>query len=262
MVSRSPSSWPRRGCRRFRSARSLICCDGTPPGWGTAAVVVLLVTVPCERRSCGASGCFKTPSATCCIGCRCFREASGWAPPLAVAGTGDGVGAVVADAVHALTEQSLGVRPSTGPGRRATGCSRMVRAVGQEGLTAGKRREVLDRLVHYCIGELAQLEGRGLPAAGIGDEIANDSALYTTAVEHAVATEQTELGLRLVHDLFLVWQGAAQRVEPRPVDERPRRPDDCAEPRAQHGAAPPSDHRQRVPWGRRASSAPARRGGG
>ena len=129
----------------------------------------------------------------------------------AVAGTGDGAKQGVADAVHALTEQSLvSTEHRAGPTRYRL--LEMVRAVGQEGLTAGERHEVLDSLVHYCIDELAQLEGQDLPAAGIGDEIAHDSALYTTAAEHALATEQTELGLRLVHDLFLVWQGAAQRL--------------------------------------------------
>jgi predicted ATPase len=129
----------------------------------------------------------------------------------AVAGTGDGAERVVADAVHALTEQSLvSTEHRAGPTRYRL--LEMVRAVGHEGLSAGERHEVLDRLVHHCIGELAQLEGQELPTAGIGDEIDRDSALYTTAVEHALATAQTELGLRLVHDLFLVWHGAAQRV--------------------------------------------------
>jgi predicted ATPase len=129
----------------------------------------------------------------------------------AVAGTGDGGEQVVADAMHALTEQSLvSTEHRAGPTRYRL--LEMVRAVGQEGLTAGERHQVLDRLVHFCIGELTQLEGEDLPAAGIVQEIAHDSALYTTAVEHALATEQTELGLRLVHDLFLAWQGAAQKL--------------------------------------------------
>ncbi len=129
----------------------------------------------------------------------------------AVAGTVDGAERVVADAVHALTEQSLvSTEHRAGPTRYRL--LEMVRAVGQEGLIAGERHEVLDRLVHYCIAELAQLEGQDLPAPGIGDEIVHDSALYTTAAEHALATAQTELGIRLVHDLFLVWQGAAQRL--------------------------------------------------
>ena len=84
--------------------------------------------------------------------------------------------------------------------------------MGQECLSASERQEVLDRLIHHCLGELTQLEGQALPAAGIVDEIALDSALYTTAAEHALATMQTALGLRLVHDLFLVWQGEAQRL--------------------------------------------------
>jgi predicted ATPase/class 3 adenylate cyclase len=129
----------------------------------------------------------------------------------AVAGTGDGAERAVADAVHALTEQSLvSTQHRQGPTRYRL--LEMVRVVGQEGLTAGERHEVLDRLVRYCIVELARLEGEDLPAAGIADEIAQDSALYTTAAEHALATGQTELGLRLVHDLFLVWQGATQRL--------------------------------------------------
>ena len=129
----------------------------------------------------------------------------------AVAGTGDGAERVVADAVHALTEQSLvSTEHRAGPTRYRL--LEMVRVVGQEGLSAGERQDVLDRLIHHCLGELARLEDRDLPAAGLVDEIALDSALYTTAAEHALATEQTALGLRLVHDLFLVWQGDAQRM--------------------------------------------------
>jgi predicted ATPase len=128
---------------------------------------------------------------------------------IAVAADGDGAERTVADAVHALTEQSLvSIEHRAGPTRYRL--LEMVRAVAQEGLTTGARHEVLDRLVHHCISELAQFEGQDLPAAGIAHEIARDSALYTTAVEHALATVQTGLGLRLVHDLFLVWQGAAQ----------------------------------------------------
>jgi predicted ATPase len=128
---------------------------------------------------------------------------------IAVAADGNAAERTVADAVHALTEQSLmSTEHRAGPTRYRL--LEMVRAVGQESLTAGERHDVLDRLVHHCIGELAQFEGQDLPAAEIADEIARDSALYTTAVEHALATAQTERGLRLVHDLFLVWQGAAQ----------------------------------------------------
>ena len=129
----------------------------------------------------------------------------------AVAATGEDAERVVADAVHTLTEQSLvSTEHRAGPTRYRL--LEMVRAVGQESLAAGERHEVLDRLLHHCIGELAQLEGEDLPATGIGDEIASDSALYTTAAEHALTTGQTALGVRLVHDLFIFWQGAAQRL--------------------------------------------------
>ena len=128
-----------------------------------------------------------------------------------MAGTGDDAEREVADAVHALTEQSLvSTEHRAGPTRYRL--LEMVRAVGHEGVTADERHEVLDRLVRYCIGELDRLEGQDLPAAGIGDQIIQDSALYTTAADHALATQQTELGFRLVHDLFIVWQGDAQRV--------------------------------------------------
>jgi predicted ATPase len=129
----------------------------------------------------------------------------------AVASTDDVAEREVVDAVHALTEQSLvTAEHRAGPTRYRL--LEMVRAMGQEGLTATDREAVLDRLVRYCIGELDRLEGQDLPAAGIGDEIVQDSALYTTAAEHALATRQTELGFRVVHDLFVVWQGDAQRV--------------------------------------------------
>jgi predicted ATPase len=128
---------------------------------------------------------------------------------IAVAGADDGADGMVADAVHALTEQSL-VSTEHRPGPTRYRLLEMVRAVGQEGLAVGERHELLDRLLRHCIDEVSQFEGQDRPAPEIADEIAHDSALYTTAAEHALNTAQTELGLRLVHDLFLVWQGAAQ----------------------------------------------------
>ena len=179
----------------------------------------------------------------------------------AVAGTGDGAERVVADAVHTLTEQSLvSTEHRAGPTRYRL--LEMVRAVGQEGLTAGERHEVLDRLVHHCLGELAQLEGQGPPG---GRDRRRDRPRQRlvhnrrgACVGHGADRARPPSRARSVPRLA----GRRSALDPRPVDERPRRPDDSAEPRAQHGAAPPSDHRERVPRGRRASSAAARRGGG
>ncbi len=200
-----------RVCRRSRSARSVVCCDRTPPGWRDGRH-----RGPSRHRSLRAAILWSvgllhdTERAVLCrlsVLPGSFRLGTA----TAVAGTGDDAEREVADAVHTLTEQSLvSTEHREGPTRYRL--LEMVRAVGQEGLTAGERHEVLDRLVRYCIGELGRLDGQDLPAAGIGDEIIQDSALYTTAAEHALATQQTELGFRLVHDLFIVWQGEAQRV--------------------------------------------------
>jgi predicted ATPase len=123
----------------------------------------------------------------------------------------DGDEGAVATAVHGLSEQSLlSIEHPSGPTRYRL--LEMVRAVGRGQLTTVERRDVLDRLLQHCIAELAGLDARGSPAKAIVQEIARDGRFYSTAVEHALSTTQTELGLRLVHDLFLAWHGDVQRV--------------------------------------------------
>jgi hypothetical protein len=55
------------------------------------------------------------------------------------------------------------------------------------------------------------VDGDALPPAGLDAEIRQDHALHVVAAEHALATAQTELGLRLVHGLFAAWHGVGQR---------------------------------------------------
>jgi predicted ATPase len=121
----------------------------------------------------------------------------------------DDARAIVA-ALSSLVEQSLIVTEHR-PGPTRYRLLEMIRAVAQEGLTVADRQALRDRLLDHCVAELAGLDGEDLPSAGIEAEIARDQAVYVNAVEHALATEQTELGLRLVHDLFPVWHGATQR---------------------------------------------------
>ena len=111
---------------------------------------------------------------------------------------------------HALVDHSLAVTEHrTGPTRYRL--LEMVRAVAQEALADDERAEVLDRLLVYCIDELAVIDADALPPAGLDAEIRQDHALHVVAAEHALATAQTELGLRLVHGLFAAWHGVGQR---------------------------------------------------
>lgn len=87
----------------------------------------------------------------------------------------------------------------------------MVRAVAQDALRDGERAEALDRLLVSCIDELAVIAADVLPPPGLDAEVRQDHTLHVVAAEHALATAQTELGLRLVHGLFEAWHGVGQR---------------------------------------------------
>ena len=129
---------------------------------------------------------------------------------VAISDSGDDEGRAVVAAMSLLVEQSLIVAEHR-PGPTRYRLLEMIRAVAQTGLTVADRKALRDRLLNHCLAELARLDVQDLPATGIEAEIARDHALYVNAVEHALATDQTELGLRLVYDLFPVWHGATQR---------------------------------------------------
>ena len=115
-----------------------------------------------------------------------------------------------AEALPALVDHSLAVTEHrTGPTRYRL--LEMVRAVAQDALSDEERAEALDRLLVHCIDELAVLAAEALPPPGLDAEIRQDHALHVVAAEHALATAQTELGLRLVHGLFEAWHGVGQR---------------------------------------------------
>ena len=52
---------------------------------------------------------------------------------------------------------------------------------------------------------------RDAPPAGLETEIARDNALYHRSFEHAVSTNQIDLGLQLVYKLFPAWPSLNQR---------------------------------------------------
>ena len=115
-----------------------------------------------------------------------------------------------AGALPSLVDHSLAaIEHRTGPTRYRL--LETVRAVAEEALAEDERREVLDRLLVCCVDELAVIDGDALPPAGLDAEIRQDHALHVVAAEHALATAQTELGLRLVHGLFAAWHGVGQR---------------------------------------------------
>jgi len=128
---------------------------------------------------------------------------------LAVTDTGGERRALVA-AMPSLVDQSLVITEHEAESTRYR-LLEMIRAVGQEALSDDERTGVLDRLLAYCLAETAVLDGHAFPEAGIEDAIVRDSALYSCSVEHALATGQIELGLGLVHGLYLAWHGEKQR---------------------------------------------------
>ena len=110
---------------------------------------------------------------------------------IAVTGTGDGQGRAIVAAMPALVEQSLVTTEHT------TGSTRyrlleMIRAVGQETLSGRERKDVLDRLLAHCLGLVGDGD-RVVPEAGIESEITRDNALFSSSIEHALATDQIEL---------------------------------------------------------------------
>ncbi len=132
------------------------------------------------------------------------------ATAIAVGAVGNDGGRAVVAAMPSLVAQSL-VTAEHRTGSTRYRLLEMIRAVARDATAVDEHQAVLDALVVHCIGELAGLGGHEAPADGVEGEIARDHALYSTAVEHAVATEQTTLGLRLVYDLFPAWHGATQR---------------------------------------------------
>ena len=133
------------------------------------------------------------------------------ATAIAVGAVGDDGGRAV---VAAMSPPG---RPVVGdPAQHRTGSTRyrlleMIRAVVRDPTSARRapgRARRAGRPLHRRAGRARRSRG---PCGRGGGRIARINALYSTAVEHAVATEQTALGLRLVYDLFPAWHGATQR---------------------------------------------------
>ncbi len=119
-------------------------------------------------------------------------------------------GRSLVSAMPTLIEQSLLTAVHrTGPTRYRL--LEMIRAVGQDSLPAGDRKAVLDGLLVHLSEELEAQDSRAEPEPGSEAEVALDGPLYSAAVEHALATDQIELGLRLVYSLFAVWHSQTQR---------------------------------------------------
>ena len=84
---------------------------------------------------------------------------------------------------------------------------------------------MLDRLLVHCLAQLEQLEGLEAPPAGLETEIARDNALYYCSIEHALSTNQIELGLELVLQAVPGVAQSEPTVDTRSLDERTCRPD-------------------------------------
>jgi predicted ATPase/DNA-binding SARP family transcriptional activator/tetratricopeptide (TPR) repeat protein len=128
----------------------------------------------------------------------------------AIAASDTGDGRAVVAAMPSLVEQSL-VSTEHRAGSTRYRLLEMIRAVGQEALSVDERNGVLDRLLMHCLDELDGLDGHVFPEPGMEAEIARDSALYSSSVEHALATCQVDNGLKLVYQLFAAWKGVSQR---------------------------------------------------
>ena len=125
-------------------------------------------------------------------------------------GTAAAISADAAEALPALVDHSLAITEHrTGPTRYRL--LETVRAVGarRSQTTSAARCRSIGCV--YCIDELAVMEASALPPAGLDARSARTSALHVVAAEHALATAQTDLGLRLVHGLFEAWHGVGQR---------------------------------------------------
>jgi predicted ATPase/DNA-binding SARP family transcriptional activator len=128
----------------------------------------------------------------------------------AIAVTESGDRRALVAALPSLVEQSL-VTTEHRAGSTRYRLLEMIRAVGQDMLSLDERQGVLDRLLMHCIDELDVLDGHVFPEPGIEAEIARDSPLYSASFEHALATDQIDNGLHLVHQLFAAWHGLTQR---------------------------------------------------
>jgi predicted ATPase/DNA-binding SARP family transcriptional activator len=135
----------------------------------------------------------------------------GLSTAIAVTDTGPGDGHALVVVLPTLVEQSLvATDHRNGPTRYRL--LEMIRAVGREALTQGERDEVLDRLLVHCLDQVDLIDSPALPEAGLRHDIAGSAALFRCSVEHALANQKIELGLRLVYELFGAWPGATQRA--------------------------------------------------
>jgi predicted ATPase len=128
----------------------------------------------------------------------------------AIAVAGRGEDRVLVEAMQAFVDQSLiAAQHRTGPTRYRM--LEMIRSIAQDEIGATERDEVLDRLLAHCLDQVSDLAGPVAPEVGFEEEARLDAALFSTSIEHALATNQIESGLQLVYDLFTPWHTRTQR---------------------------------------------------